>query len=705
MTAVNVERSPAPWLAIAGLWTVAVVQPLFDLIARNPEFLVAHRAGRADIFALTAGLVLVGPLVLCAGVWLAGVAGRRAREAASMGVIGLLTALLVAQIASRLGASSWPVAALAAAGAAAGAAWAWRRFPPVRLFAAVLAIAVLAAPGVFLTRPTMKKALAWSGGGAQPRRIERVPPPGGSPADTPVVIAVLDELPLVSLLDAERRIDAALYPNIAGVARDGVWYRNATTVSDYTRWALPSIVAGTYPQADRMPTSEDHPGTLFGLLASTHHLESREGVTRLCPADLCGAVREPPLDRAAAMADDLRIMFMHVTATPDLRAGLPDLAAGWAGFGRMETRQERRRRILARRGRADWEVHAAAFIQGISARDRQPALYFIHTLLPHYPHLDLPTGQRNGTRARIPGEVRESMSWTLDEWGVSQFQQRQLMQMGAVDRIVGRLVQRLKEEGLYDRALVILTADHGTAFLPGKPRRNFSEETAAAIMRVPLIVKYPARLGIAPAVSDRNVEVVDIAPTVADVLGLELSWKTDGVSLLETSAPERPGKRIYYSAAHAMRTYDAAGPDVGPLLRRKLDIFDGAGNPYRIPRPPRFGELVGKPIRDLRVEAADVRITVEQASRFARMNVRADPVPFDVAGEIHPAGRAGHPAFVAVAVNGTVRAVTRTWDSEPSRWLATPPLDAWRDGENDLQVFAIDEDAAGIVLKQPRPPA
>ena len=33
---------------------------------------------------------------------------------------------------------------------------------------------------------------------------------------------------------------------------------------------------------------------------------------------------------------------------------------------------------------------------------------------------------------------------------------------------------------------------------------------------------------------------------------------------------------------------------------------------------------------------------------------------------------------MAVGVNGVVRAVTRTWESEPDRWLATPPLDAWK---------------------------
>ena len=58
------------------------------------------------------------------------------------------------------------------------------------------------------------------------------------------------------------------------------------------------------------------------------------------------------------------------------------------------------------------------------------------------------------------------------------------------------------------------------------------------------------------------------------------------------------------------------------------------------------------------------------------------------------------PSFVAVAVNGTVRAVTRTWSAEPERFLATPPLDAWRNGRNDLQVFLVEGDARGALLRR-----
>jgi hypothetical protein len=60
----------------------------------------------------------------------------------------------------------------------------------------------------------------------------------------------------------------------------------------------------------------------------------------------------------------------------------------------------------------------------------------------------------------------------------------------------------------------------------------------------------------------------------------------------------------------------------------------------------------------------------------------------------------GKPTYLAVATNGTIRVVTQAWSSQPTRWLATPPLDAWRDGANRLEIFVVDEDADGALLRR-----
>ena len=149
-------------------------------------------------------------------------------------------------------------------------------------------------------------------------------------------MVVIDETPLVSLVDAEGKIDPVLYPNLARLARDGIWFRNATAVSDYTQWAIPPIVSGRYPGPDLLPNSAHYPDNLFTLLGQTHRLVVAEGVTRLCPRDLCARLFNPLADRLSVVASDLGIVYLHLLLPNDLRAGLPPLTSGWAGFGANE---------------------------------------------------------------------------------------------------------------------------------------------------------------------------------------------------------------------------------------------------------------------------------------------------------------------------------------------------------------------------------
>src|SRR4029078_12793539 len=57
-----------------------------------------------------------------------------------------------------------------------------------------------------------------------------------------VVMIVLDEFPEASLLDGHGRVDAELFPNFAKLSDDSTWYRNETTVAEYTVRAVPAIL-------------------------------------------------------------------------------------------------------------------------------------------------------------------------------------------------------------------------------------------------------------------------------------------------------------------------------------------------------------------------------------------------------------------------------------------------------------------------------
>ena len=696
------------WIVhVLGLWALAVGHPLLDLLGRSPEFFVAHRAGSTEILLLVVVLLLVVPLPFMAAVWVV----VRLRPGLRSWAIGALVAALVGALAvhglKRTDVNIWTTAFSVAAGAGIIFAVAYVRIAALRTFLTVLSIAVLAVPAAFVLQPGIRRLLLPRGDALA--ALPPVDPATFRPA--PVILLVIDETPLVSLLDADGRIDATLYPNIAALARDGRWFRNATAVSDYTQWALPAMVTGMYPRTEALPNATDHPLNLFTLLGRTHRLEIVEAVTDLCPERLCPRDPVTRIQRLARMGSDIRYLWLHVFLTADLRSSLPPLTSNWANFDAGGWRQTRRRQRAARRQRRPDKLEIAqAFIDGISADDPQPTFYYLHTLLTHYPHELLPSGQRNATRAAVPGEV--GVAWNQDEWGVAQQYQRHLLQIAHMDTIVGRLVERLQSVGLYDRALVVLTSDHGISYRPGRPRRGFTTATAAQIMRVPLIVKLPAGVtwpraqspdGTAePHISDRNVETVDIAPTVAGALGLQLPWKTDGASLFETSRPERPSKRIMFGSGHQTRAFDREGPNLRRELERKLALFGGAGNPYRIPRLAVFSELAGRPVAALRVVESETAVELKHAAAFDVVNTTAAAVPFDIGGHLEPRPPGPGPIYIAVALNGTIAAVTRTWDTAPDEFLATPPLDAWRNGRNSVDVFIVGADTRGPLLRRAR---
>ena len=103
----------------------------------------------------------------------------------------------------------------------------------------------------------------------------------------------------------------------------------------------------------------------------------------------------------------------------------------------------------------------------------------LHIELPHFPWQYDATGRRYNETGTIPG--LELDFWSKDPRYAKEGYRRYLAQAKFTDRLVGEVIARLKAMGVWDKALVILTADHGVAFRPGRSRRNIEPETAGEI--------------------------------------------------------------------------------------------------------------------------------------------------------------------------------------------------------------------------------
>lgn len=104
------------------------------------------------------------------------------------------------------------------------------------------------------------------------------------------------------------------------------------------------------------------------------------------------------------------------------------------------------------------------------------------------------------------------------------------------DMAIGRLLDGLRTRGHLDNAIVVLTADHGEGL------GDHEEDTHSYLIynettRVPLLLSGP---NVEPGLVQRPVSLVDIAPTILELVGIEPPEKMDGNSLLRGDADPRP---------------------------------------------------------------------------------------------------------------------------------------------------------------------
>jgi Sulfatase len=649
-------------LHLTALSFFAVAWPILDLLGRNPEFFVVRGSRSVDIVLLALGLTVLPPLVLLGLEALAGLlGGPRLIAAVHLVFVGALATAFAVLVLGWLGAPS-AVSLVAIALGAAGAV-AYRLFPPVRSVVTLLAVAVPVFLALFFFGSP-------SGGLVLPSdEAEAANAPVGRPA--PVVMVVFDEFPVISLLDEAGTINEARFPAFAALAREAIWYRNAVTVDANTSHAVPAILTGRNEGGAAILSS--HPRNLFTLLGGTYGIEAAEAVTRLCPESHCPRGEAEPFgDRIRSLADDVAVVYGHELLPDALRNRLPSISGVWGDFGNDDERPGRNglganfvlRNLLpgSVKGR---EVAFETFNRTVGPRAR-PTLFFLHVLLPHYPWEHAPSG-RVYDGLTIPGLTADF--WTGSEFEAHQAWQRHIAQVGYTDRLVGDLVARLKRTGMWEDSLVVLVADHGTSFRAGQPRKAIVPATAEDVAYVPFFVKAPSQAR--GEIVDETVSTLDVLPTIADHLGIDLPWEVEGVSLAEggtrdlrtvrLNAAPRP---LALPAEELEKRRDERVALQSELFGRTwADLYRfGAGSDFigrrlaDIPQPPVDRQV------EVRLDGQDWVATAAHVPAFVRGTLT------------------GTPSDVAVLVNGRVAAVVPTYAE--SRYSAFLPESAFRRGPN-----------------------
>jgi len=657
-----------------------VVQPVLDVMGRSPDFFLFRRADRRDILVLAAAVVLVPPLVLWAIESVAGLlAGARVRRAIHVVLVGGLLALLAIQVLKDVVSFEGAVLVVLAVVAGAGLAFAYVRMAGVRTWLVYLAVAPLLFAGLFLGTSEVSD-LVFPDDSAAAVEAGR--------GDTPVVVLFLDEFPLMSLLDGNGQIDAALYPNFAHLASEATWLRNATGVSGYTPVAMPAMVSGRWPEGGRAPSADQYPETLFTLLGDAYDVTAYETITALCPPDLCeqgaatGSTGARALLRDAARVwreivkpsespGDITQSLVEDTAATAERAAPTHSRDTQFGFGALEENQPAR---------------FNQFLAEIDGRERS-SLWFLHLLMPHAPFRYLPSGMQYENR--VFGKDDDDR-WLDQDWLITHITQRHLLQTVYTDGLLGQVIAKLEAEGIWDDTLFVLAADHGLGLEPGYHARSMKPDDPAnadSLAWVPFFVKAPGQT--TGETRDDNVITIDIVPTIADALDIDIPWEVDGISLLgdeRRATDEKPfvgTPTVTLSAAEWF-------PRVLKGTPSELGITDSPSL-FRIgPRPG----LIGASVRALPRDDVDGTAVVDDLGAYGNVDPASGLVPSLLTGRL-----SREADTIAVGLNGEIVAVSGTYrDGGELRFAAIIPDSSFRPGENELQLFTVSGDNVMVPL-------
>lgn len=665
-------------LCLLTISAFAIAQPIFSLLSDHGEFFIARAAQPIDVILFTIIMVALPALFMIAIHWLLGILGKEARQVGHLVLIALLFTLLSLSVVGRFG--DLPGSSVLALSIAAGAVlgWIYYRSNTLRELLAYTSFAALVFPVYFVLVPDIWSII-------RPETIEVTRAQDQDNTHGAIVLLIFDELPTTSLMTSDRTVDPHLFPNIAKLSERAFWFRNATTVASGTVHAVPAILSGRYPIGGQ-PTLRDYPDNLFTLAGEGYAYNVYESATRLCPIAQCPQQYELTFSqRLASLLTDVAVIYAHIVTPDDCSGFLPSISQGWgnffntAGSGNLEELFPSGWVEFVKSGAgADREATWRKFTDNIPRQGN--SINVLHILLPHSPLKFLPSGKNYGTHSEAG---LKGQKWQKDQWAVKQSWQRHMMQAVHVDRLIGELMNKLKQEGLFDEALIVLTADHGVSFKAGGFRRLLSQDNYMDIMPVPLFIKMPnQRRGV---ISDINVETVDILPTILEALGIEPTDSIEGLSVFNKQGlAARSGKRIWDHKLEKTFKYPAQLDAMYSSLDERLGLFSNSPGRDRLFAMGPERHLVGMNVTDLPVGKTEANLRLIGKEPEAGANWIAGAVS-GIPSETVSAQK------LALSVDSTIRAVTRTLSPEDNgarQFTFLVPESAYISPDSEIRIWA-----------------
>jgi arylsulfatase A-like enzyme len=349
-----------------------------------------------------------------------------------------------------------------------------------------------------------------------------LPPPSATPAPAtmPNVLLVMNDTHRADYVGAYGGAEN-LTPNLDALAQDGVVFSNAFAQASWTRPSVSTLLTGRYPSS--------HTATLKGSILPDEVTTLAE-VLQQGGYETIGIATNynmTPFFNVDQGFDDYRYL------TPNLPLGATDIQSKLIF---IEVLKKIQAKLRGRKEVPDdyyviGEIVTEKALGRLEKRDpSRPFFMFLSYMDVHDPYFRHPfDGYGISHRANpkpdpamIP-EMKKLYAGEVRYW----------------DHTFGDLIAGLKDRNLYDNTLVVVTSDHGEEF---GEHGGFWHGTTLydEQLRIIFIAKDPLSAGIAGAVVADWMRLLDVAPFVAEIAGLEIPDEWQG-------SPSPNGKRPVFA--------------------------------------------------------------------------------------------------------------------------------------------------------------
>ena len=319
-------------------------------------------------------------------------------------------------------------------------------------------------------------------------------------------------------------------PSIDHLATEGILYSNSSSTASFTLPAHASMFTGLFPSSHGATYQNRDPSSLV-VRGMGHGYPTLAGILADHGYETAGFVSGPLLSHQFGFA---RGFDTYDDRYDRLQSARARLFSRSLLFRALAARGLFNSRDLDSQRTAD-EVNPLV-IGWLAGRRNQatPFFLFVHYWDPHGPYQPPSPLNKRADGSDIVAEYDMDRllagQYTLTAGALSDNLALYDGEIEYVDRHIGALLADLRQRGVYDNTLIILTSDHGESF-GEHDHWEHSRVLYEDVLHVPFIMRLPAGRAGGTVITDTIAQPTDILPSVLSLAGIPVPKSIQGRDL------------------------------------------------------------------------------------------------------------------------------------------------------------------------------